>query len=319
MDNQLFDIAIIGAGPAGLSAALYAARFCRSTLVLHDGQTRAQRIPKTYNAPGFDAGVAGPDLLERMTRHAESFGAMFVETNVIDARLAADGFQITGAEGSAWSARALVLATGLKLNQIPIDHALHEAAIVAGVLRYCPVCDGYEHRGQRIGVVGCDISGAGEALFLRQFSDDITLLPKREADLTGEERAELAKCGVRTIAQPIVEYRPGSNIFEIFVEGQAEPFVFDVVYPALGVRPRNNLAVALGLDLMNSGKVSADAIFETKLNGLYCAGDIVEGLDQISVAMGHGAIAATKAHNWLRSYDGHTVEEILALSVDARD
>ena len=114
-----------------------------------------------------------------------------------------------------------------------------------------------------------------------------------------------------TVINPITEYRPGSNEFEIFVEERDEPYVFDIIYPALGVRPRNSLLKALGMSLTDNGKASADAISGTSIEGLYCAGDLVEGLDQISVAMGHGAIAATKAHNWLRERDGHTVETIL--------
>ena len=308
---MIHDIAIVGAGPAGLSAALYAARFCRSTLVLHNGDARASRIPKTYNAPGFDEGVSGIDLLDRMIRHAERYEAEFVRATVADARSTTEGFELIGEDGTRWRARALILATGLRLNQIDLAHDVHEAAIASGVLRYCPVCDGYEHRGKRIGVVGCDVSGAGEALFLRQFSADVTLLPMRDAQLTPAECHDLAAAGVRTVTTPIVAYRPGKDVFEIVVEGSEGPHVFDIVYPALGVRPRNALASALGLDLTDDGKAGPNAIAGTNVEGLYCAGDLVEGLDQISVAMGHGAIAATKAHNWLREHDGHTVEAVL--------
>ena len=309
-----YDIAIVGAGPAGLSAALYAARFCRSTLVIHNDDARASRIPKTYNAPGFDDGVAGPDLLERMARHAKNYGAEFLSATVSDARRGENGFELSGPGGDVWQSRALILATGLRLNQIDLPFEVHEAAIANGVLRYCPVCDGYEHRHKRIGVVGCDISGAGEALFLRQFSSDVTLLPKAEAELTPAERDDLRAAGVKTVTQPIAEYRSLNAEFEIMVEGHSEPYVFDIVYPALGVSPRNQLAAALGLHLTEDGKVGAGSIAGTTVEGLYCAGDLVEGLDQISVAMGHGAVAATKAHNWLRDCDGHTVEAVLDLS-----
>jgi thioredoxin reductase (NADPH) len=111
-----YDIAIVGAGPAGLSAALYAARFCRSTLVLHDDNTRAWRIPKTYNASGFDDGIAGPDLIARMTRHAATYGAQFVTAKIVDARSADECFELVGENDAKWQARALILATGLHLN-----------------------------------------------------------------------------------------------------------------------------------------------------------------------------------------------------------
>lgn len=311
VQTDIYEIAIVGAGPAGLSAAVYAARFCRSTLVLHDGQARARRIAKTYNVPGFDDGITGPELIERMTRHASKYGAQFVETEIATAVLQGDVFVLTDTVGQEWRAKALILATGIILNQIPLDEATHETAIANDVLRYCPVCDGYEHRDKRIAVVGCDFSGAGEALFLRQFSDDITLLPKDEAELTAKERADLAAAGVHTIVAPITHYAPQAHSMDIYVEGQAAPLSFDVLYPALGVTPRNELAASLSLPLNDCGNTDAASPFGTPVSGLYCAGDLVDGLDQVSVAIGHGAVAATKAHNWLRDKDGETVEAVL--------
>lgn len=98
-----YDIAIVGAGPAGLSAALYAARYCRRTLVLHDGTARASRIPLTHNAPGFDAGIAGTDLLERMTRHAQKFGAQLVKARVVKLTAPESQFLLEDEKGAIWS------------------------------------------------------------------------------------------------------------------------------------------------------------------------------------------------------------------------
>ena len=308
---EIYEIAIVGAGPASLSAALYAARFCRTTLVLHDGQARAKRIARTYNVPGFDKGITGPELIARMTSHAGRYGAQIVEATVATATRESGLFILTDAAGQTWRAQALILATGIKLNQIPIDEELHETAIAHDVLRHCPICDGYEHRGKRIAVVGCDMSGAGEALFLRQFSDNVTLLPKDEAELTPEERADLAAAGVHTIVAPITRYAPQTDSMQIYVEGQAAPLSFDVLNPALGVTPRNELAAGLSLTLNDCGKADAASPFGTNIPGLFCAGDVVEGLDQITVAIGHGAVAATKAHNWLRDQHGETVEAVL--------
>jgi thioredoxin reductase (NADPH) len=305
------DVVVVGAGPAGLSAALYAARFCRSTLVLHDGTARAARIPLTHNAPGFQEGIAGPDLIERMTRHATNFGAKFAEAHVASATRADGAFELHADDGRTWTARALILATGVTMNQIPIDERLHELALKFGVLRYCPVCDGYEHRGKRIAVVGCDVSGAAEALFLRQYSTDVTLLPQHTAELTDEERQDLASAGIRTLETPVASYEPVKGAMRLLLEGESKPHEFGVLYAALGTRPRNRLAKSLGLPVDDDGKVGGDAPFGTDVEGLFCAGDLVHGLDQISVAMGQGAIAATRAHNWLREQDGHTVEAVL--------
>jgi thioredoxin reductase (NADPH) len=168
------DIAIVGAGPAGLSAALYAARFCRSTLVLHDGSARAARIPRTRNVPGFESGITGPSLIARMSRHSAKYGAKIVEAHISRLyRSPGSGFELKSEEGDSYSARALDPRDrpGMQLDTDRRSPA--RARDQARVLRYCPVCDGYEHRGERIGVVGCDVSGASEALFLRQFSSKI--------------------------------------------------------------------------------------------------------------------------------------------------
>jgi thioredoxin reductase (NADPH) len=306
------DVAIVGAGPAGLSAALYAARFCRSTLVLHDGSARAARIPRTRNVPGFGAGITGPGLIARMSRHAGKYGAKFVEAHVSRVYRSPDsGFELKSEDGQSYSARALILATGLECNSIPIDDRLHARAIKRGVLRYCPVCDGYEHRGARIGVVGCDVSGASEALFLRQFSSKIHLLTQCSAELTEEQRRDLAQAEIQTVTAPVADYEIVGRKMRVRLEGEREPLEFDVLYAALGTRPRHALAVSLGIPLNDEGKVAASAPFGTSVDGVFCAGDLVEGLDQISVAMGQGAVAATRAHNWLRDQDGQTADAVL--------
>ena len=297
--DDTWECIVVGAGPAGLSAALYMARFRRRVLVLHDGKSRALRIPETHNVPGFPDGVEGPALIERMGGHARRYGARVREAEVTGVRHD-DAFVLETADGERIAGQALVLATGLHLNEPPLPHTEHEAAIRAGVLRYCPICDGFEHSGQRIAVLGCDASGASEALFLRQYSDDVTLVPMDMPELDDAQRRELADAGVAVESRPVARLMPRGDCFEIQLEGAAEPVSFGVVYPALGTRQRTELAAMLGVPLDAAGAVDAHAPLGTTVPGHYCAGDIVDGLDQISVAMGHGAVAATRAHNWLR-------------------
>lgn len=291
---------VVGAGPAGLSAALYLARFRRRVLVLHDGKARAARIPLTHNVPGFADGIAGPALLERMAEHATRYGATIRQAGVVAAERIGGCFRLRLEDGDTIAGHALILATGLHLNQIPLPHDVHEAAIRANVLRYCPVCDGYEHIDKRIAVIGCDADGADEALFLRSYTDRVTVLPRSHAELSDARRADLATAGIRVEDRPVARYSPQAGGFDIHLEGDAAPIHFDVVYPALGVRQRTELAAMLGLRLGEEGCVAATSPLGTEVPGLYCAGDIVEGLDQITVALGHGAVAATRAHNWLR-------------------
>jgi len=308
MSSPKPEVIVVGAGPAGLTAALYLGRYRREVLVVHDGNSRALRIPETHNAPGFPDGIAGPDLIERMTRHATAFGARIEQAEVTGIERTAKGFRLTSAEGTEWESRAVILAGGIVLNQVDLPHEVHEGAIEAGVLRYCPVCDGYEHGDRRIGVIGCDRDGAAEALFLRRYSADITLMPLSHPELSPAQAREMAEAGIAVKAGALVALEPQDDRMDVRLEGREAPLAFDVVYPALGARPRTELAAQLGIELDDAGCVPAGSVKESGVPGFFAAGDVVEGLDQISVAIGHGALAATNAHNWLREQDRHTLQ-----------
>jgi thioredoxin reductase (NADPH) len=296
---------VIGAGPGGLTAALYLARYRRKTLVIHDDTARASRIPLTHNVPGFPEGIAGPDLLERMTDHAAQYGAAFERATVTAITPSSEGFEVALEGGGTHRARVVILATGLLLNQVDLPHEVHEQAIKDDVLRYCAVCDAFEHIDRAIAVAGCEDSGASQAMFLARYSDNVTLFPQDPQAMADEDRTKLGNMGVRIVENPMESLSPTSESMMLKAAGDAEEWEFDVLYPCYGTKPRTELADAMGLALEESGNLPAGSHFKTDIPGFFAAGDIVDGLDQISVAMGHGAIAATKAHSWLREQDGH--------------
>lgn len=305
-NDSTADVIVVGAGPAGLTAALYLGRYHRRVVVLHDGTSRALRIPETHNAPGFPDGVAGKDLVARMMRHAETYRAEMVEARVTN--VARDGREFTVSAGDRiWKARAVILATGVSINQIEMPQEQHEQAIADGVLRYCPVCDGYEGTGRALGVIGCDSSGAAEALFLRQFSDRIVLMPLSHSELTADEQRQLDEAGIIVThgALDRLEPNPETMVVHLEIGGRVE---VDVLYPALGMTPRSDIVRGLGVEINDAGCLGENTPFGSKTPGFYAAGDVVEGLDQISVACGHGAVAATRAHNWLRDQDNETLD-----------
>lgn len=304
-DVQKVETIVVGAGPAGLTAALYLGRFRRDVLVLHDGKSRALRVPRTHNAPGFPDGIAGPELVTRMTRHATKFGAAILQAEITSIARSATGFRLISSRDDIWESRAVILASGIDLNEVDLPHDVHEGAIRAGVLRYCPICDGYEHSDRAIGVIGCDSNGAAEALFLRRYSSDITLMPLSHPELSSGQAGDLAKAGIVVKSGALVALEPLKDRMNVCLEGQEGMLAFDVVYPALGCRPRSELAEQLGITLMDEGCAPASSLKHSGMAGFFAAGDVVEGLDQISVAMGHGAMAATNAHNWLREQDEH--------------
>lgn len=298
------EVLVIGAGPAGLTAALYLGRYHRAVTVAHDGKSRARRIPLTHNAPAFPEGISGPDLLVRMERQARLYGADIREGHVAALRRTEAGFEADLEDGGLITARAVILATGVTLHEIDLPPDLHERAIGWGRLRYCPICDGYEATDREVGVLGGDEHGGREALFLRQFTERVTLLSRTRCDLTEAQRRALDQAGVRVLDAAVTDLEPGPDGFDLRLAGSDARLRFDVLYPALGAEPRSELAAGLGVALSPGGCIPADGHQALDVPGLYAAGDVVEALNQISVAIGHGAIAATKAHNDLREADG---------------
>jgi thioredoxin reductase (NADPH) len=165
-------------------------------------------------------------------------------------------------------------------------------------VRYCPICDGYEARGRRTAVIGHGARGLGEAAFIaRTYSEDVTLLTLgAPLALDEEQRALAARHRIRLVEQPVeaLELREG-RIAALRAGGVEHRF--EVLYSALGLTYRAELAAALGAARDAAGALVVDGHCQTSVPGLYAAGDVVSGLDQIVLGMGHAALAATDIHN----------------------
>lgn len=305
------DVIVVGAGPAGLTAALYLARYRRRVRVLHDGRSRALGAPMAWNVPGFPEGISGADFVARLSEQAGRYGAVVERCRVDRLTVSEEGdlFEAALAGGGRLTARGLVLATGVVTNEASLDRGEHDAAVRSGALRYCPICDGYEHRDRKIAVLGSDLHGAAEAMFLRQFSDDVTLIPKWRVALTPGQRAELAASDVAIEERQLLRLEHKAGRIAVELEGARDALMFDTLYPALGSEPRSELLAGLGLEGDANRCLPADAFAEPLMPGIYGAGDVLAGLDQISIATGHGAAAATRLHNWLREREGHVMAD----------
>ena len=299
MDTPELDCLIVGGGPAGLTAAIYLARFRRRAVLVDAGSSRAAWIPISHNHPGFPDGIAGEELLARMRAQAGRYGASILAGEIGRLERRADGFTATMADGLRLRARHVLLATGGEDQPPPMDLPTLEEAVGRGLLRYCPICDAYEARDRRIALVGARKCRVHEALLLRGYTSDLTVLTLREPwDLAEEERATLAEAGIGLIEAPIAELAiEGESLVARTCEGHSHRF--DTLYAALGMRARSGLARSLGAEHDADGALAVDRHQETTVPGLYAAGDLVQGLAQISVAMGHAAIAATAIHNRL--------------------
>ena len=310
-EGSPIDILIVGAGPAGLTAGMYLARYRRKVRIVHDGRSRALWVPRSRNIPGFPDGIVGADLIARMSDHAARYGAGIVEGRVVEIAREEDRalFRARLDSGAVIGARGLILATGVDTNLAKLDSGDHQAAVRSGVLRYCPICDGFEHSDERIAVLGSDLHGAAEAMFLRQYSSNITLIPKWQVALTDKQRGELEASGVDVLESRVLRLDATEEAMFVAIEGEAEPRRFDTLYPAFGSTPRSELAAMLGPLTDPNGCIPFSAFSDGLLPGVYAAGDVLEGLDQISVATGQGAMAATRLHNWLREQDGHVMAD----------
>ena len=295
-----FDALVVGGGPAGLTAALYLARFGRRFLLVDEGDPRAAWIPTSHNIPLFAEGIGGAEILGRARDHAARHGAVPIRGSVT-ALAAEDGrflaqVETANAPARRVRARRVLLATGA--SDVEPDLPDLPGAVRRGLVRYCPICDGYEARGRRIAVLGCGERGLGEAVFIaRTYSDDVTLMTLGgHLDLDEGGRRRVAEHRIRVVEEPIAGLElDGERVVVASAGGVRHEF--DVLYSALGLTLRSGLATALGGGHDDGGALIVDEHNETTVPGLYAAGAIVRGLDQVVVAMGHAAVAATAIHN----------------------
>ncbi|HEV7123597.1 MAG TPA: NAD(P)/FAD-dependent oxidoreductase [Rhodanobacter sp.] len=293
--DTLLDCLVIGAGPAGLTAATYLARYRRQVTVIDGGCSRARWIPASHNCPGFPFGVAGNELLQRFRTQAQQFGAAIVPAQIDALVRAGDGYVASGG-GRRWRARQVILATGV-VDRLPEFDDV-EQAVACGALRLCAVCDGYEARDDAIGVLGPLDTALGHAEFLRTFSQRVTVL-QSDTDVPLDEtfRKRAGTVGIAARNAPSrLELRDG-GCQATFADGSSERY--DTLYPVLGADAQSDLAQALGARVDEAGELLVDAHMQTSVDGLYAIGDVVSGLNQISVAVGHAALAATAVHRRL--------------------
>jgi thioredoxin reductase (NADPH) len=292
------DCIIIGGGPAGLTAAVYLGRYRRNAVVIDDGASRVAMIPKARNVLGFPEGIAGPELLERMRRHALCFGAR-MEAGRVERLARRDDGGFDAVYGSRrLSARTVLLATGA-IDVVP-DFPGIGPSLKSGQVRYCPVCDGYETQGQRVAVLGREIHGLREAAFVAGFGNQVTWLSIGSSKAVADcDIARLRELGVVIVDQVPRHIRcePGQGVVVEMPDGQT--LSFHVLYPALGLLHCSQLATAIGAQARDDGQLEVDEHYQTTVSGLYAAGDVAVDLNQINVAAGQAAIAATAIHNSL--------------------
>jgi thioredoxin reductase (NADPH) len=303
--DQVYDTLIVGAGPAGLTAAIYLRRFTRSVALVDKGNSRLRLIPVSHNYPGFPEGVPGHVLLGNLAVQLERYGGAVMPGEIVDLRIE-DGLFVgdyvaeDAAEGEITQIRAhtALIATGVADAGLPIES--WREAIAFGSLRLCPVCDGFDVMDKRIAVATAETNPVGHALFMRTFSEDVTLFERGSPSMLDDaDRRRLDAAGVRLIESPLCSVTLDASMKPVMHTEDGEAYSADVFYPMLGEKARSSLAAKLGARTAQCDELVVDEHYATSLPGLYAIGDVVVGLNQIAVATGGAARAAVRIHNQL--------------------
>jgi thioredoxin reductase len=304
MDSKLYDCIVVGAGPAGLSASLFLARYRHSTLTFHHNNPRNEYAHGIHGFLGHH-GIPPAELLARGREEVLEHGGLIVEARVTGVeQVSADRFRVSTERGNdkeqTFEAKRLVLATGLR-DLMPDCRGFREFYGVS--VHHCPDCDGYECRDQRVAVLGSGSKTAGFALGLLTWTDRVTLITGGDAgDMTAGDREKLASFNIEVRNQSITALEGDLESKQLrralFTDG--DTLECDALFFNLGTELASDLHELLGCKLdKESGLVWVDQTQQTSVEGVYAAGDITPNSQLAIVAAAEGAMAAIHMHQSL--------------------
>ncbi len=291
-----YELAIIGAGPAGFSAAIYAKRSGISTVVFDRGGGGGllQLAPNIENYAGFIS-ISGIELVEKMKQHASKYADFHFYEEVKEVKPSSPGFKVTTGK-AMYHVGAVILCTGTEHKKLDIPG---EQEHVGKGVSYCATCDGFFFKGKRVVVVGGGNTALMESIFLKQLGCKEVYVVHRRNQFRAEKiyEDEARENGVHFIFNTIVEEIFGKDVVSSVGLFQLETtersrLAVDGVFASIGVLPQNEMAQMLQLKLDENGYVMVDAAQRTNVPGVYAAGDITGGLRQVVTACAKGAIAA---------------------------
>lgn len=298
------DLIIIGSGPAGLAAAIYAQRAKLDTIVIEESFVSGGQVVTTYevdNYPGLP-GISGMDLGSTLREHAEKMGAVFVRDKVLE--LVTDGEEKTvKGKKDTYYAKTVILATGAKHRMLEVPG---EKELSGMGVSYCATCDGAFFRGKKVAVVGGGDVAVEDAIFLARACEKVYLIHRRDelraAGILQERLMELEN--VEILWDTVVDEIQGENKVESLLltqkkTGEKKEFAVDGVFIAVGITPNSEL-VKGKLDLDEQGYIAAGEDGKTSEEGVYAAGDVrTKQLRQILTAASDGANCVTSVQNYL--------------------
>ncbi|MEC8504851.1 MAG: thioredoxin-disulfide reductase [Actinomycetota bacterium] len=301
------NLIIIGSGPAGYTAAVYAARAQLNPLVFEGSVTAGGALMNTTdveNYPGFADGIMGPQLMEEMRKQAERFGAELVTDDVTSVDLNGDIKTVTDGSGNTHSAHTVVLAMGSGYRELGLEN---EKRLSGHGVSWCATCDGFFFRQQEIAVVGGGDTAAEEATFLTRFADKVYLIHRRDELRASKVMAERVLTNEKIEPvwnSQVVDVLGGDKVNGIVIEntitGDTRELPVTGLFIAIGHDPRSEL-IAGQIDLDDEGYVLVDApSTRTNLPGVFACGDLVDHTyRQAITAAGTGCSAALDAERFL--------------------
>ena len=301
------NLIIIGSGPAGYTAAVYAARAQLNPLVFEGSVTAGGALMNTTdveNYPGFADGIMGPQLMEEMRKQAERFGAELVTDDVTSVDLTGDIKTVTDGSGNTHSAHAVVLAMGSGYRELGLEN---EKRLSGHGVSWCATCDGFFFRQQEIAVVGGGDTAAEEATFLTRFADKVYLIHRRDELRASKVMAERVLTNEKIepvwnsqVVDVLGDDKVNGIVIEDTITGDTRELPVTGLFIAIGHDPRSEL-IAGQIDLDDEGYVLVDApSTRTNLPGVFACGDLVDHTyRQAITAAGTGCSAALDAERFL--------------------
>jgi len=290
------ELSIIGGGPAGLSAGIYAGRLGLESIIFERGMGGGllREAPWIENYPG-EGRISGNELADRMRDHAKEFAEIREGEEVISVERRGENFLLKTTAGT-YEAKGIIFATGTQRRKLGVPG---EEGFLGKGVSYCAVCDGPLFKGKRVVVIGGGNSAVAEASYLREIGCEVTLIHRRgelRAERALQERMEGISLKLnRRIKEIKGDDKVRKLLLENVVTGEVEEFETDGVFIAVGEEPNSSLAAALGVELQEGGYIKVDRTQRTNIPKVYAAGDVTGGPRQVVIACSQGAVAALSA------------------------
>ena len=307
MSEKIHEVVIVGSGPAGYTAAIYAARAQLEPIIYEGSVTAGGALMNTTeveNFPGFTDGIMGPDLMDSMRKQAARFGAQLITDDIVEMDLKGPVKTLKDGSGNVLKSKAVILATGSAYREIGLEN---EKRLSGRGVSWCATCDGFFFRDQEIAVVGGGDSAVEEATFLTKFASKVTLIHRRDSLRASKIMADRAK------ANPKIEFLWNTEVTDVLGETKMEALQlkntvtgdvtkreFGALFVAIGHIPRSELITTqVALDAEGYVKVEGRST-KTNLEGVFACGDLVDHTyRQAITAAGSGCQAALDAEKFL--------------------